>query len=623
MTRENLEFECFCGENFEEWEKHSIRFSCNNLEFYKEYDGKPYCLLHYPHKDKAIDFSKLYEEKIETEDFDFEGTLFPVAIRLADKKISSKVNFSNSTFSSSIHILDSIFKEEVSFTKAIFQGPFQFEVVEFEKPLSFSEAHFIRGETLFDKVKFKSTSNFTGGVFETWAFFKNCFFNEAAFDLVRFLKRVYFSHSKFNKASIRYSTFEDDTFFSNAEFTRVKFVETQFQQYTAFRNTKFLKYADFEKTKFDIVADFNHAVFENIADFTETTFGNHDVESKYDKGGYFDLASFASFALFIGAKFEFGSFRETFFGKEAVFKSAEFSKNASFTDARFQATANFKSSSFKQKAVFQGTIVEGSALFIGSKDNPVFHADDTLDLNEIRVYSPEKISFHTLRLRPIWFLDTDSRKFNFTRINWINADGKKDTVKREISSVTDAVDLHELFIITCRQLAENAEENNNFENASNFRKMALETERLARKEKRRIWLAAFNDLLSSPINITEGNTAIKGFWKLIKTFPIGFLHFFYRILSGYGERWFRAFCWLIAIWLIGAVLYASPLSSFIDKHNYNFGYWFAYSLNVITLQRPDPKPANAFTMILIGLEVLFAPVQAALLILAVRRKFMR
>jgi hypothetical protein len=78
--------------------------------------------------------------------------------------------------------------------------------------------------------------------------------------------------------------------------------------------------------------------------------------------------------------------------------------------------------------------------------------------------------------------------------------------------------------------------------------------------------------------------------------------------------------WQYGFW---ALIYASPFSSFTDKQNYGFWYWIGYSLNVITLQRPDPKPVNTLTMILIGLEVLLAPIQAALLILVVRRKFMR
>lgn len=48
-----------------------------------------------------------------------------------------------------------------------------------------------------------------------------------------------------------------------------------------------------------------------------------------------------------------------------------------------------------------------------------------------------------------------------------------------------------------------------------------------------------------------------------------------------------------------------------------------HSLYVSALQRPDPKPADALTKLFVILQTIFAPLQAALLALAIRRKFMR
>jgi hypothetical protein len=47
------------------------------------------------------------------------------------------------------------------------------------------------------------------------------------------------------------------------------------------------------------------------------------------------------------------------------------------------------------------------------------------------------------------------------------------------------------------------------------------------------------------------------------------------------------------------------------------------SISVATFQLPEPKPADNLTKLFIVLEVIFAPLQAALLALALRRKFMR
>jgi hypothetical protein len=48
-----------------------------------------------------------------------------------------------------------------------------------------------------------------------------------------------------------------------------------------------------------------------------------------------------------------------------------------------------------------------------------------------------------------------------------------------------------------------------------------------------------------------------------------------------------------------------------------------YSLNVATLQKPDPLPNNRRAKLLVWPETVLGPVQAALLALAIRRRFMR
>ena len=50
---------------------------------------------------------------------------------------------------------------------------------------------------------------------------------------------------------------------------------------------------------------------------------------------------------------------------------------------------------------------------------------------------------------------------------------------------------------------------------------------------------------------------------------------------------------------------------------------FTYSLAVMSLQRPEPKPLTGTAQTLVLLETIFGPLQAALLALAIRRKFMR
>lgn len=48
-----------------------------------------------------------------------------------------------------------------------------------------------------------------------------------------------------------------------------------------------------------------------------------------------------------------------------------------------------------------------------------------------------------------------------------------------------------------------------------------------------------------------------------------------------------------------------------------------YSAGVMALQKPEAAPANNRAKLLVLMETIFGPVQAALLALAIRRKFMR
>lgn len=54
-----------------------------------------------------------------------------------------------------------------------------------------------------------------------------------------------------------------------------------------------------------------------------------------------------------------------------------------------------------------------------------------------------------------------------------------------------------------------------------------------------------------------------------------------------------------------------------------FSRALTYSLAVISLQKPEPKPLTGTAQTLVLLETILGPVQAALLALAIRRKFMR
>ncbi|MFY9611035.1 MAG: hypothetical protein WAU45_20790 [Blastocatellia bacterium] len=44
--------------------------------------------------------------------------------------------------------------------------------------------------------------------------------------------------------------------------------------------------------------------------------------------------------------------------------------------------------------------------------------DPSLDFQHVRIEHPDRIAFHTLILRPHWFVNVDSRQFVFTDVRW-------------------------------------------------------------------------------------------------------------------------------------------------------------------------------------------------------------
>jgi hypothetical protein len=118
------------------------------------------------------------------------------------------------------------------------------------------------------------------------------------------------------------------------------------------------------------------------------------------------------------------------------------------------------------------------------------------------------------------------------------------------------------------------------------------------------------------------------------------LDWWYWAVSGYGERILRAFAMLTAIWIIFAVLYTQvgfspqeggypperPVAAAIHSSKgqpLDFKRAATYSLEVMALQKPDPRPLTATAHALVTIETVLGPLQAALLALAIRRKFMR
>lgn len=378
------------------------------------------------------------------------------------------------------------------------------------------------------------------------------------------------------------------------------------------------------------------------ADDFEKEFEKRLTAKDYNfQGVYFP----SSLSLYDRKFAEHVSFHSAIFVKEVHVSSSTFLKPVDFIGAVFKEYTYFYKNTFSQYVSFNAAIFEedsdvsfsetifqevdlsyatfkGYVTFEGDKDNRLFTDENAfINLQNARLVKPDRISFHRVRLCPGWFVNTDPRKMVFTDVVWDNLEVKwnnsniaaevKHLKKREISEP------NRLLGIACRQLAVNAEDNNRYEEASKFRYMAMETRRL--------------EYFGRGI-----------FWTI---------NWWYRFSSGYGERWQRAALVLIGLILFFGILFALPVSVFdygdkkeqpateqvanddkgISEKTENTEVFrgmkipenFLYSLYVAALQRPEPKAANNLTKLLIILETIFAPLQTALLALAIKRKFMR
>ena len=368
----------------------------------------------------------------------------------------------------------------------------------------------------------------------------------------------------------------------------------------------FTKDVNFATAVFGDDADFGSLAFNNKADFSEATFQGTAT---------FSDAAFSDLANFGGAKFlKDADFINTTFQKKADFGYSEFFMEANF-DTYFDSDVDFTYVFFRGEAYFRYAIFNGFVNFRSAtfKDylrfgGEPFSEQAEFDFQHARIDKPERVAFYSLKLRPHWFVNVNARKFDFVDVDW---NWEVLSIDAEIAALQNrnVTSAHRLLAITFRNLAFNAQENEQFEDASRFRYLASQ---LWRKNEP-------HDRLTS------------------------FFGWLYWAGSGYGERIGRALLVLVSVWLLFAIFYTRGT----QYTQVGFGTETAqtssavgeeeipppaplppmksliYSLNTMTLQKPEPKPITSTARALVLIQTIVGPIQTALLLLAIRRKFMR
>jgi len=471
------------------------------------------------------------------------------------------------------------FDDVGNFQKAVFNHTTNFRNVVFNKDANFQDAFFFF-YTSFSEVTFNRLAIFANCNFDGYAFFSNLTIECKDEKLNPLTSIVIFQFAEF-KYDFHWNSICNEI---------IDFTRTTFEQKANFDNSTFLKG----------FSTFSDATFKDDASFQNVVFGNDSLKENCDS--FF--------------------FTKTVFGKQVNFQNAIFLLQTNFSKARFKNFADFRETLVKTSINFEDATFESYARFSSKDNDHKSWNQEGLNFSSIEVEKPERIFFQTVQLRPDSFKNTDIRKFDFTDIKWkvknfawdwsrfkdINWKRKETKARR-----TGYVSLEKIY----RRFASFAEENNDYQSASTFRYTAFDIQRITP------WY---------------GRLPITLLW-------------WYKWTSRYGENWvWSAIVLASLVFAFFPYIYTNlnfktcskdrPIYTSISiceskieeinqnctcsEERLNFGDAILQSLTTATLQNVEyRKPMTWHGELWIILEKIFAPLQAALLALAIRRKFMR
>jgi len=242
-------------------EKPDYLSACKDLP---KYPGTQYCVLHLSGEKKKEDFEQVKKDKLEREDYDFSGTVFP----------EGTSDFSRFVFDGNADFTGATFIGEADFSLAQFSGEWA----------HYSGAQFSGRKTDFRGAQFNSVENTD--------------FSEAQFSG----KETSFSDAQFSGK---------ETSFRGAQFSSkwIDFRGAQFSnEETSFRGTQFSgERTDFSVTQFSSMHTyFIGAKFSGeVTDFTSAQFGSAETslqEATFAKEVYFSRVTFSEKVTFWGTQ---------------------------------------------------------------------------------------------------------------------------------------------------------------------------------------------------------------------------------------------------------------------------------------------------------------------------------
>jgi uncharacterized protein YjbI with pentapeptide repeats len=422
-----------------------------------------------------------------------------------------------------------------------------------------------------------------------------------------FTKELDFTEAKFQRAD-----------FSNAIFkSTVIFDHARFQGGVLFMQVVFSQRAQFHSTLFGIDgvgnANFYRAQFKEEADFLSTQF---------DQRTYFRNASFAKKATFASCEFTYG----------ASFTNAVFKRPADFSYSKFDGRTTFYKAVFQDSVTFIGGSISDVVQFAGDKEGKLFSQDS--DFTNLRLRKEGTLLFERVSLARASFGDTNLEDCVFRNVTWWRVKSKariiglnrqqalwdefrpiKKTANRDFSKIAE----------NYSQLVLNNERKRDYDTAENFHIGEMEMRRRKLGEgihspalrKIREWANAFGLYRASSSYGTSYSQAFAVLLLLVLSFSLIFLYTGFKQTrdGGNGPQ-------LIIEYDLVPNSTHHPVSA--SQWLADYGSAVSLSLSIITFQKDRfYEPLEGWSRLWLYVTVIILTAQAALVLLAIRRRFKR
>jgi hypothetical protein len=554
-------------------------------------DGRCWCVLHYQIADRTaltktdtakLDlFEAIVEKRLEEGDYRFQGVWFPNSFDFGHVSPEFRhANFNGAHFTREAYFKDVSFVGSTNFKGTFFEGECLFDGAKFRSTAEFQGAQFSR-QASFSNSRFSSGATFENALFKESAFFENARFSQstAEFKKTIFLGRVSFAKAHFESVM---------DFFESQFSARVDLSEARIDGQLFFRGCKFDSPAGFSMDKSEVA---------NTVKFPDSHFlGAISLNGLDVMGG--SSIDFSKSVISKGLSVHGGTWHRDNLSPERVAAISRLFWRVRRSISRlFLRVSRFISCLQVWRFLYR--LFFRQEFLVQQQDSQ--EAKGRLSFAHAKIYNPETVTFHGVRLTPSWFADVDVRKVTFRGVSWYGWDGEVWSSNAEIEHLAErhGSDIYDSIAATYRELAINANENHRYEEASLFRFAVMDVPR----------------------------------HRPGKAWNIFSLHWWYWLMSGYGERVGQAFLVLIIIVVGFSFFYrdvpfgganlalgaAPPAQGSLERSLEAL----LYSARTASLREPIPPPPSLRVKSAVAVESILAPIQAALLLLAVRRHFSR